>query len=205
MNLRIVVTIPNGVNPNMFPGVRSANIVGKALGAHVMVVSGSEVADNRNNGITINNSIRQTTFFFDKVLITDADVSYNPEHIKMLLDDDLPVVSGLVRNRVKKSMYNCGKWDKLIGVGYCDFYTDKDITGDIMPVDFCTGGLHLIDKHVFQKLEYPYFERMKIIRNDTVHIVNDICGFSVKLYNAGIANNIDTRVRPVHVDLNIKR
>jgi hypothetical protein len=88
-------------------------------------------------------------------LCLDADISFEPEHLKKLLDWNLPIVSGVYRSRKVSTEYVAGKW--VLVEGNMGPALPDSTKGFMTDVDWVGAGFLLIKREVFEKLPYPWF------------------------------------------------
>jgi len=94
-------------------------------------------------------------------LFVDADVSWHPEHIAMLMRHNVPVVSGSYISRHGNGrFYEAGMWDVCAGdIGDRVLWGSKGLN----QVDWVGGGFVLATREALQTLEHPWW-RHEIVR-----------------------------------------
>lgn len=147
---------------------------------------------------------------FDKILMVDHDMEFEPEDIITMLNSDCEVVSALYPYRDTPDMYVAGVWGqnkegKAIP-GYivrekCALKNDgKDEYFSDCPyvVDWIGTGLHMVDKKVYEKLPYPWY-RHTMVEVDGLqkHSGEDI-GFCQLCGEAGTKVYVEPKVKVKH-------
>lgn len=133
---------------------------------------------------------------YDYLMWIDSDMTWEPEHIEMLLEWDRDIVSGLAPIN-PQNLTNVG-WFKESGLmrAHANAFTE------ILPeVDVCGWAFVLVKKGVFEKIPYPWFEAQFFEdeeKNIKVPNSEDI-GFCRKLHDEGFLIYADTRVKVRHI------
>ena len=138
-------------------------------------------------------------------LFLDADIAFKPEDVLKLLRDDKDVISGAYPRRGEPSVAVAGWWwrkDKLRR-GICGDFVKMADEG-VKKIDYAGGGLLLVKKEVFEKIEYPWF-RHQLIRLDEGLDVEAIeagedMGFCMLCEDAGIDIWCDCDVKVEHLE-----
>lgn len=189
MHIRVGLPLPNDCRPVDQCRESIKNLV-QAFPEHrfeVIEIHGSMIANNRIQIVDYNE------MQFEKLLFVDGDISFAPEHFKILLETNLRVVSGVYKLRENAPSYwNYTKdyekyrpWDK----------------NDVIPTVECSGcGFMLVDQDVFalmrrvRNLAYFYYPWC---REKGVYLTEDV-GFSWACAKIGCPVRVHTRVNVWH-------
>jgi hypothetical protein len=140
----------------------------------------------------------------DRLLFVDSDIGFDPAHIQTLVDDDLPIVSG-----VYHSLFDQG----IRPVVYT-WTTNKDDLKvmtpieqwgrpegeNLVPVDGVGTGFLMIHRNVFERFLDEYQAPSAWFGNDIlgrVQLGEDLA-FCVRATNLGIPVVVDRRVHVSH-------
>jgi hypothetical protein len=86
-------------------------------------------------------------------LLLDHDVGFTGDHVETLIKRDLPIVSGVYRDKETGDHYVAGYCDEL---GKLLSYVPTTQQG-LISVGWCGGGFILVKKNVLEKMQFPWF------------------------------------------------
>lgn len=145
--------------------------------------------------------IHQTDFNFDYFLSLDSDIAFKSTDIQMLLDKNLPVISGAYKSRYTVGTITAGHFSKY-GIPLPETQLNESLRG-IIQCDWVGAGFLLIKKEVFEQIEYPWFreEIIKFTYNGEAcaTYVGDDVGFCMQCTKQGIPIFVDMDVRVNHI------
>lgn len=112
------------------------------------------IDENRNALVNDNKSDAQYQSIsaeWDKILFWDSDVVANINDVRNLVEADKPIIASLYKAR--NGGYSGGKFS-IDGVVNLSKYN-----GRLIELPWVSAGFLLNDKSVFNKIEYPFFDR----------------------------------------------
>jgi len=113
---------------------------------------------------------------FDYLFAVDSDIGFKPDTLKLLLEANKPIISGLYRQRFDNS--NLELYDTFGRIKYDDIkqYTHLEVKS-------CGFGCVLIKHEVFASIPYPHFEYKPAI--DHANTLSEDTDFCLKAIKAG--------------------
>jgi len=105
-------------------------------------------------------------------LFIDHDVGFTTQDIVQLLSDDLDIVSGCYRPKDKPQFFVAGYMDEKCRItGQCS----SALKPGLHKIGWAGGGLLLVKREVFGKMEYPWFgKKVSKFANRAVLIGEDV-------------------------------
>jgi GT2 family glycosyltransferase len=164
---------------------------GIPVNVHQAVSPGLGLDQARNTTVKLLLETKATHLFF-----WDADTLLLPDAILKLLQRNLPVVSGLYMQRgmshrpVVLDMKVEGKQVGHIKYLYSDISEVPD--NELVEVGLTPGGIFLVERSVFEKINPPWFAFPKAAVGEDVY-------FSCLLQTAGYKQYVDTGVEGIHL------
>ena len=154
-----------------------------------------------------------------RLLMVDSDIEFRPDHVQQLIEDDLPIVSGVYQNSysgvLKPVVY---QWtdvpvieqtpDKRFKSGYRETVVNtlrtmepidgwaEDDPRALVNVDGCGAGFLMIHRDVLEEFPKHYAPPQPWFAEDTyfgTHFGEDLC-FNVRAAEIGISTVVDRRV-----------
>jgi hypothetical protein len=115
---------------------------------------------------------------FDYLFAVDSDIGFKPNTLKLLLEANKPIISGLYRQRFENS--NLELYDTFGRIKYEDVkqYTHLEVKS-------CGFGCVLIKHEVFASIPYPHFEYKPAI--DHANTLSEDTDFCLKAIKAGFS------------------
>ena len=140
----------------------------------------------------------------DRLLFIDSDIGFDPAHIQTLVDDDLPIVSGVYHSLfdqgIRPVVYEWATDDQGRNVMNPIEKWGRPEDDNLVPVDAVGAGFLMIHKSVFDVFaeHHPgptaFFETTIL---DGVQLGEDL-GFCVRATNLGIPVIVDRRAQVSH-------
>lgn len=126
---------------------------------------------------------------FSHFLFVDADISFTAEHVKTLLELDVPVATCpyLCHEHDAQKTYQCGE---LSLVGQI-LSRDKEGTRGVKARSFAGSGFLLVHRDVFRQLPYPWFHHRMVERYDFREQCGEDVGFCLALREEGFKIQVD--------------
>lgn len=135
---------------------------------------------------------------YDYMMWIDSDVQYKPRDVYQLIEDDKDIVTGLVPigldERVAVGKYILSE-DGKPGMAYVKGTVDW--TG-LAEMDFCGFAFVLIKRGVFEAIEYPWFQTVRVTYGGHDINTSEDVGFCYRAKLAGFQVWADPRVRVGH-------
>jgi hypothetical protein len=135
------------------------------------------------------------------LLMVDSDIEFTPDHVAQLVEDDLPVVSGVYHNLydgvVKPVVYEWSPTATGKTMTPINEWTDE---GPLVTVDGCGAGFLMLSREAIATVGNAYPKPQPWFAEDTyhgTHFGEDLC-FNVRCAEQGIATVVDRRVQLAH-------
>lgn len=141
---------------------------------------------------------------YDYILWIDSDMVFSPKNFAELLADlegsSFEVISAAYKtaDQIHFAAVRDVGWDYFKNWGHFKFLTEKDLFCRLMEVEYCGMGFMLMKKGVMEKLEYPWFEPMKIKFEGFEMATTEDVSLCGKLQKAGVKIILNTFVRVGH-------
>lgn len=191
---KIALCIPNrgGTEVTLEWALYTLKLLRLPTGSKILTQRGSPIDVARNNLVK-----KALEVGFDYIGFLDLDVACEPDAFLKLLAHNKPFVAGIYRT--KRNQRHEGKmlWNAYAYVDDHDGYFpigefDKDGLNEIEVV---AAGLSLIERSVFEKIEYPWFEWDRKGGRGYGEDFN----FCIKLKDAGIPVLVDSTIQAAHI------
>jgi hypothetical protein len=140
----------------------------------------------------------------DRLLFIDSDIGFDPALIQMLVDDDLPIVSGvyhsLFEQGIRPVVYEWTKNEDDLRVMTPINAWNRPAGDNLVPVDAVGAGFLMIHRNVFEKFLEVYTAPTAWFANDILDRVElgEDLGFCYRAQQLGIPVIVDRRVQVSH-------
>ena len=153
----------------------------------------------RNAAVSGQHMVGQSGFPFEWYLSVDGDTRFGWEHVEALMAKNALVVSAACPRRdADAKQLHAGHWS-IPGLIGTSLSTDS---AGLARVDWCGGGMLLIHRTVFERLEHPWFDPFMVewgLNGARCQIRTSAdFGFCIKCRAAGIPVYVDCDTRVEH-------
>jgi hypothetical protein len=155
-------------------------------------------------GRNINTVLKKYKNCYDKFLIIDSDIAFNPEDVEKIFMKTNLVACGVyekncfTRLNENNNSFVAGEWDdKYIGLN--KYWLPNENQG-VVRVSWSGNGFLMIDNRVLDIIDYPYFQYPIIQVDDEGnrdYCMHDI-GFCLNCYNHNVDIYCDTSLKVKH-------
>lgn len=137
----------------------------------------------------------------ERLLILDSDIEFEPAHVQRLVDDDLPIVSGLYHNIfgavLAPVVFNKTDPEDWRTLHHIEAWTSDD---PIVQCDTVGAGFLMIRKDVIETFRAAYPKPCQWFHEPAIgegHMGEDV-GFCIRAAEQGIPVMVDRRVELNH-------
>lgn len=134
---------------------------------------------------------------FDYFLFVDSDIEFHLKNALALLAHKKDAISAAYIRRDRPHFLQAGMWDENFPGNIKDHFK-TDSTG-LHKVDYVGAGFLLVKAEVFAKIEYPWFRRALIEKEDCQAETGEDYGFCLQLKKAGIDIWVDFDTKVNHI------
>jgi hypothetical protein len=185
----------------------------KLFNVRVMNYSSSNSFDTRNillggkKGKGKIQSVFEDEIVYDFIFLMDTNINFEPMHVVSILAkltkvEEIEVISGIYPNsNGKPNVYEFDSLEYLVENGSYKFAELSSLieTGDysslnIVSVPSVGLGFMGIQRGVFEKLTYPWFEPYVLENDDVFDLDDDEVSFCKKLRDLNISVYVDSKV-----------
>ena len=159
MKLRVVIPHYCGLSKQTVHGLEDLKAYGIAYDA--FKVESTYIHTGRNVGIVGKEQSysRPELPDFTHVLQLDSDIGFTAANVQMLIDRDMPIISGAYLSRTVPDCYTGGWYGAVEGKpvdGNIGEFVPHDTKG-MVPVRWAGAGFMLIKRHVLEEIDFPWF------------------------------------------------
>jgi hypothetical protein len=180
MKLRICFTIPNGMNLDDTIAFKCYQGLPKtSINISYIVAQGASIGKNRNACILNGRSEykKQSNLEFDYYLFVDYDISFNFEHIIMLLKSNKLIITGSYPDKSGNDKIYAGQWNIPGLIGTNGLYSSTGLS----KIDWCGSGFLMIHKSILEEVLYPWFRSYVLDLNQMATVTSEDIGFCLYL------------------------
>lgn len=148
--------------------------------------SGPLMFNNRNSLINDQKSQMKKQFpleEYDAFLFVDSDISFSLNNVLKLIESKKEIIGSPYLKHDDRGLYSTGNFHKEI-FGSTKF-NYSIIEKGLKQVDFTGTGFLLIQRNVFEILEYPWFEPIKVEYGNQAEVVGEDIAFCMKAKQNG--------------------
>lgn len=156
--------------------------------AHTFILSpvkGSVVAFVRNHlvneGVSTKRSQRLVQAC-DGYLFIDSDIGFTLDDVLTLIEAKKPITALPYETYNDSGVYQVGEWEHVAGNIKYKYPVE---TEGWKRVAWVGGGMHLVMKHVYEKMEYPWYRHSLVQLGDNQEQTSEDLGFCIEAKKAG--------------------
>ena len=180
-----------------FPGIQEL-LYCKEHQFEIKTVESGDAGYGRNLLVSKSQMKKQKEFGdFDYFLFIDSDISFHLKDVLALLAHKKDIISAAYIRRDRPHFFQAGMWDEKIP-GNIKIHFKIDSKG-LHKVDYVGAGFLLVNAEVFVKIEYPWFRRALIEKENCQVETGEDYGFCLQLNKADVDIWVDCDTKVIHV------